>query len=115
MDDFWFEFVEITQSIGDGFLFGSTYALIGIGFTLIFGAMGKLNIAYAATAIAGAYSSLAIFMLFDVSLVIIFIVSAISAAILGYLVYLTCFRFIPVHNHLAALMRSLCTRHGDLL
>ena len=107
MDDFWFEFVEITQSIGDGFLFGSTYALIGIGFTLIFGAMGKLNIAYAATAIAGAYSSLAVFILFDLSLVIIFIVSATCAAILGYLVYLTCFRFIPVHNHLAALMASV--------
>ena len=69
MDDFWFEFIEITQSVGDGFLFGSTYALIGIGFTLIFGAMGKLNIAYAATAMAGAYSSLAIFIFFDAPLI----------------------------------------------
>ena len=47
MEDFWYEFVEVTQSIADGLLFGSTYALIGIGFTLIFGAMGKLNMAYA--------------------------------------------------------------------
>ena len=31
MDDFWFEFVEITQTVGDGLLFGATYALIGIG------------------------------------------------------------------------------------
>ena len=45
MEDFWYEFVEVTQAIADGLLFGSTYALIGIGFTLIFGAMGKLNMA----------------------------------------------------------------------
>ena len=48
MGDFWFEFVEITQTIGDGLLFGATCALIGIGFTLIFGAMGKLDMTYAA-------------------------------------------------------------------
>ena len=53
MEDFLYEVVEITQTIWDGVLFGSTYALIGIGFTLIFGAMGKLNMAYAGAAIAG--------------------------------------------------------------
>ena len=52
MEDFLYEAVEIIQTIWEGILFGSTYALIGIGFTLIFGAMGKLNMAYAAAAIA---------------------------------------------------------------
>ena len=60
MEDFLYEAVEIIQTIWDGILFGSTYALIGIGFTLIFGAMGKLNMAYAAAAIAGAYVGLAV-------------------------------------------------------
>ena len=59
MEDFLYELVEVTQSIADGLLFGSTYALIGIGFTLIFGAMGKLNMAYAGAALAGAYAGLA--------------------------------------------------------
>ena len=65
MEDFLYEAVEIIQTIWDGILFGSTYALIGIGFTLIFGAMGKLNMAYAAAAIAGAYVGLAVSMFFD--------------------------------------------------
>ena len=107
MEDFLYEVVEITQTIWDGVLFGSTYALIGIGFTLIFGAMGKLNMAYAGAAIAGAYVGLAVSMFFDAPIILVFAVSALVSALMGYIVYQTCFRFIPTHNHLAALMASV--------
>ena len=107
MEDFWYEFVEVTQTITDGLLFGSTYALIGIGFTLIFGAMGKLNMAYAAAALGGAYAGLAGFVLIKAPLVLVFGISAVAAAVLGYAIYFACFRFIPVNNHLAALMASV--------
>jgi branched-chain amino acid transport system permease protein len=107
MDEFLFEVVEITQSVWDGILFGSTYALIGIGFTLIFGAMGKLNMAYAGAAIAGAYVGLAVSMLFDAPIILVFAVSALVSTMMGYLIYQTCFRFIPTHNHLASLMASV--------
>ena len=107
MEDFWYEFVEVTQTITDGLLFGSTYALIGVGFTLIFGAMGKLNMAYAAAALGGAYAGLAGFMLIKAPLVLVFGISAVAAAVLGYAIYFACFRFIPVNNHLAALMASV--------
>ena len=107
MEDFLYEVVEITQTIWDGVLFGSTYALIGIGFTLIFGAMGKLNMAYAGAAIAGAYVGLAVSMFFDAPIILVFAVSALVSTLMGYIVYQTCFRFIPTHNHLAALMASV--------
>ena len=107
MEDFWYELVEVTQTITDGLLFGSTYALIGVGFTLIFGAMGKLNMAYAAAALGGAYAGLAGFMLVKAPLVLVFGISAVAAAVLGYAIYFACFRFIPVNNHLAALMASV--------
>ena len=107
MDEFFFEVVEITQSVWDGILFGSTYALIGIGFTLIFGAMGKLNMAYAGTAIAGAYVGLAVSMLFDAPIILVFVASALVSTMMGYFTYQTCFRFIPTHNHLASLMASV--------
>ena len=107
MDDFLYELIEITQTIWDGILFGSTYALIGIGFTLIFGAMGKLNMAYAGAAIAGAYVGLAVSMLLEVPIIFVFIASAIISSIMGFIVYHCCFRFIPTHNHLAALMASV--------
>ena len=107
MEDFLYEAVEIIQTIWDGILFGSTYALIGIGFTLIFGAMGKLNMAYAGAAIAGAYVGLAVSMFFDAQIIIVFAVSATFSTFMGYFVYQSCFRFIPTNNHLAALMASV--------
>ena len=53
-----YDVLDIIQSLIDGILYGSTYALIGLGFTLIFGAMQKLNMAYAASSIGGAYLGL---------------------------------------------------------
>ena len=107
MSDFWFEFVDITQIVGDGLLFGATYALIGIGFSLIFGAMGKLNMTYAAASLAGAYVGLAAFSFLDAPALIVFLVSALASGLIGFIVYVACFRFIPIDNHLAALMASV--------
>jgi branched-chain amino acid transport system permease protein len=107
MEDFWFEFVEITQSISDGLLFGSTYALIGIGFTLIFGTMHKLNVAFAAASLAGAYVGLALLAFVDAPALVVFLASALGSGAIGYVVYIGCFRFIPVNNELAALMTSV--------
>ena len=101
-----YDFIDITQSILDGVLFGSTYAVIGIGFTLIFGAMHKLNMAYAASAIAGAYVGIAATGLIGWPL-LAFLIGPIASGILGLLVYLTCFRFIPTGNQLAPLMASI--------
>lgn len=107
MEDLIFDLIDIVQTIFDGILFGSTYALIGIGFTLIFGAMQKLNMTYAAASIAGAYVGLALFTLIQVPAIVVFAVAVVGSAVIGVLVYVVCFRFIPVDNHLAALMASV--------
>ena len=107
MGDFWFNFVDVTQTVGDGLLFGATYALIGIGFSLIFGAMGKLNMTYAGASLAGAYVGLAAFTFVDAPALVVFLVSALSSGFIGFVVYVACFRFIPINNHLAALMASV--------
>jgi len=107
VEDFWIEAIELTQSVIDGLLFGSTYALIGIGFTLIFGAMHKLNMTYAAASIAGAYVGLVVFVFFSAHPLLVFAVSSLASGLIGLLVYLICFRFIPVNNHLAALMATV--------
>jgi branched-chain amino acid transport system permease protein len=54
--------VAALEFLISGLLFGATYSLVAIGFTLIFGVLNRLNIAHGATlmvaAFAGAYVSL---------------------------------------------------------
>ncbi len=107
MEDFLFGLYDLIQTAADGILFGSTYALIGIGFTLIFGAMEKLNMSYAASSFAGAYSGLAVLSYVDAPFLVVLLSAVFAAGVVSYVVYLTCFRFIPVHNHLASLMASV--------
>ncbi|NKC11698.1 MAG: hypothetical protein GKR94_05695 [Gammaproteobacteria bacterium] len=101
------DFIDFAQSVTDGLLFGATYALIGIGFTLIFGVMDKINLAYAAAAIAGAYASLGFLSFMAAPAVVVFLIAAAAAGLLGYGVYLCCFRFIPLANPLATLMATV--------
>lgn len=101
------DFVDFLQSITDGLLFGAVYALIGIGFTMIFGVMDRINLAFAATAIAGAYCSWAFATIVPIPAFLVFIVSVIAAGGIGYLIYVCCFKFVPIHNPLASLLATV--------
>ena len=98
-------FLDLSQSIIDGVLFGAIYSLIGIGFTLIFGVMHKINLSYAAASIGAAYLSLLVVSAVPAPLV--YVVAAIMGGVLGWLVYLICFRFLPLDNPLASLMSTV--------
>ena len=101
------DLLDFVQSVSDGLLFGATYALIGIGFTLIFGVMQKLNLAYAAVAIAGAYISIAFGAVIPAPAIVIFLMAALGGGVVGYFVYLCNFRFIPEAHPLATLMATV--------
>lgn len=99
--------IDVVQAALDGVMFGATYALIGIGFTLIFGVMHKINLAYAATSIAGAYCGLTVLAFGKFPPAVVFLAATAAGGIIGYLVYLCCFRFIPRSTPLATLMASV--------
>ena len=103
-----FELYEIIQAFADGVMKGSTYALLGIGFTLIFGVMQKINMSFGAVSIAGAYASLTASVVFpEVNVFFVFFASVIFSGIIGYVVYLCCFKWIPLANPLATLMATI--------
>ncbi len=102
-----FDYIDILQSVADGVLFGSTYAVIGLGFTIIFGAMHKLNLAYAASAIAGAYVGIGCSVLLPVSPYMAFAIGPLVSGLFGLILYTCCFRLMPVGNQLAPLMASI--------
>jgi branched-chain amino acid transport system permease protein len=99
--------VDTLQSIVDGLLFGATYALIGIGFTLVFGVMHKINMAYAAASVGGAYAALRLMALAGGPAWASLFFAAIAGGLFGFLIYWICFRFIPLSNPLATLMSTV--------
>jgi branched-chain amino acid transport system permease protein len=101
----WIDFLDLVQSLMDGVMFGATYALIGIGFTLIFGVMHKINLSYAAASVGAAYLSLLIVSVAPTPLVYLF--AAVSGGLLGALIYFMCFKFLPLNQALATLMSTV--------
>jgi branched-chain amino acid transport system permease protein len=101
------DLIDTIQSIADGVLFGTTYALLGIGFTLIFGVMHKINLSYAAASIGAAYASLLILAAVKAPAIVVFLMAAAAGGVLGGLVYLVGFKFIPLANPLATLMSTV--------
>jgi branched-subunit amino acid ABC-type transport system permease component len=99
--------MDLLQSASDGLLYGATYALIGIGFTLVFGVMHKINMAYGAASVAGAYSGLAVLAYLPIPGWGLIVLSALAGGLFGLLIYLLCFRFIPLSSPLATLMSTV--------
>jgi branched-chain amino acid transport system permease protein len=99
---------DFIQAILDGILFGTTYSLIGIGFTLVFGVMHKINMAYAAASIGAAYVGLvSASAMKAASAWAVFGCSLVAGGVLGFLVYLICFHLIPLRNENATLMSTV--------
>jgi len=100
--------LDVLQAASDGLLFGATYALIGIGFTLVFGVMHKINMAYAAASVGGAYAGLLVLQVAaGAPPWLVFLAAFAAGGLLGWLVYLACFHFIPLANPLATLMSTV--------
>jgi branched-chain amino acid transport system permease protein len=100
--------LDFLQSVSDGILYGATYALIGIGFTLVFGVMHKINMAYGAASIGGAYLGLMVLKLAaGLPAPVVFLGAFLAGGLLGWVVYLACFHFIPLSSPLATLMSTV--------
>jgi len=68
--------IDTLQSIADGVLFGATYSLLGIGFTLVFrNVMHKINLSYAAASIGAAYASLIVLSVVKAPAIFIFLLA----------------------------------------
>ena len=100
-------FIDLAQQVFNGFLFGSSYALMGIGFTLIWGVMEKLNLALGVTALAGAYAALLVFRLTGWPFVPLFFAAVLAAGLVALATYFTCFRWMPAGYPLASLMATM--------
>ena len=83
---------DLAQNTLDGLMIGSSYALLAIGFTLIFGVMRRLNLAYGPTIMAGVYLGTAAFLSFGAPLLVVLAIVVLGAALVGFYVERLCFR-----------------------
>lgn len=84
--------VDVVQNIIDGIMVGSSYALLALGFTLIFGTMRRLNLAYGPTIMAGAYLGTYAFARLGIGALPVALLVVAGAALAGLYVERLCFR-----------------------
>jgi len=66
--------ILVLQSLISGLMIGAIYGLLGVGFSLVWGAMKVINIAHAAFAVLGAYLAYALLKMFGLDPVLGFFV-----------------------------------------
>src|SRR4029450_4964323 len=84
--------IDLVQNTLDGVMVGSSYALLALGFTLIFGTMRRLNLAYGPTIMAGAYLGTYAFLHLGFGAFPVAVLVLIGAALAGLYVERLCFR-----------------------
>ncbi|MBI1846379.1 MAG: branched-chain amino acid ABC transporter permease [Candidatus Rokubacteria bacterium] len=100
-------FFDAAEQFINGVMYGSLYALIGGGFTILFGVMRRFNMAYGATIMAAAYVSLVPLYLFRAPFWLMVLTGLAAAILIGLLVEFCCFRFIKKGHELAPLVATI--------
>lgn len=95
-----------TQQVVNGLMLGSVYALIGIGYTLVFGVLRMLNLAHAYIFMAGPFVTFTLANA-GVPAWIALCMGVVGAALLGMFLYLIAFRLIPREHALGGFVASL--------
>lgn len=99
--------LDVIQQLINGLMYGAFYALIGIGFTVLFGVMKKFNLAYGPTIMAGVYLGLIPLNLWKAPMWVVFVTCVAGAVAVGFVVEFACFRYLRKGHELAPLMTTL--------
>jgi len=83
--------VDFLQNTLDGLTVGASYALLALGFTLIFGVLRRANLAYGPAILFGAYCATWISLSFQAGLVVLFAVTLAGTVLAGAYVERLCF------------------------
>ena len=103
--------MRVIEYVLSGILFGSTYSLVAIGFTIIFGVLHRLNIAHGAIIMVSAFAGATVSLLLGGDsypvLVLSFVVSVATGAVLGLLVERLIFRPLRDSSYLAPFVATV--------
>lgn len=83
--------IDFVQNTLDGLAAGASYALLGVGFTLIFGVLRRANLAYGPAIMLGAYVATWTSLQTGAGLLVLFLVAVLGTVLAGIYVERLCF------------------------
>ncbi len=98
--------VDLIQNCLDGTMIGSAYALLALGFTLIFGVLRRLNLSYGPSIMAGAFVGTLLFLNFSAGLLEVAAATVLGAVLVGAYVERLCFWSIRRGAAIASMVSS---------
>ena len=85
--------IDFIQNTIDGVMFGSSYALLAIGFTIVFGVMRRINLAFGASIMLGAYAGTWLHVHYQVHVLVVALATVACTVVAGiYMSNGLCFR-----------------------
>jgi branched-chain amino acid transport system permease protein len=88
--------IDLLQTAIDGLLFGSTYALVAIGFSIIWGLLRILNLAHGQTVMVGMFAGMVCATILKLPIVVGFLAAMAAACVVGIIIERVCYH--PLRN-----------------
>jgi branched-chain amino acid transport system permease protein len=98
--------LDLVQNTVDGLMIGSSYALLALGFTLIFGVMRRLNLSYGPSIMIGAYLGTLLYVQVGAGLLAVAGAVVAGAVIAGVYVERLCFAPMQAGAGIASMVSS---------
>jgi branched-chain amino acid transport system permease protein len=98
--------IDFAQNTIDGIMIGSSYGLLALGFTLIFGVMRRLNLSYGPSIMVGAYLGTLLYLNFAAGPIAVAAVTVLGAVLAGIYVERLCFAPMAAGAGIASMVSS---------
>jgi len=98
--------IDVVQNTIDGIMIGSSYALLALGFTLIFGVMRRLNLSYGPSIMVGAYLGTLVYLQLAAGPIAVLVVTVLGAVLAGLYVERLCFAPMGTSAGVASMVSS---------
>lgn len=95
------------QQVVNGLMLGCTYALVALGYTLIFGLLRLIHMAHGEVLMIGAYTALVIIGYLHGNPFLALVGTMMVTAVLGITIYLASIRFVEKGGHLSPLVSTI--------
>ena len=97
----------VAQLIANGIIAGSIYALVALGYTMVYGILKFINFAHGEVYMLGAYFAYVLAKVYHVPIVAAFIISMILCAIVGEIIERVAYRPLRKSTRLAPLITAI--------